>query len=347
MTDVSEIWFTRCPVPTPVGLAHQLGWLEEDFAQVGVALRSILDAPDRRTRESHFDHTLEWSFRHGGNVPPIRARSEGRETRLVGITWTDEFQAIVARPGSRIAGPEGLRGRRIGLPRRPAGIVDFHRANALKGVVSALSLGGLTLGDVALVDVVTADSVLEEHGSPRLFGLKRRLPYAPELEALIRGEIDAFYLKGTQGVTAANLFGLDQVVEFGFHPDPNIRINTGTPRVLTVDARLAVERPDLVAVLIGAIRRAGAWAEAHPEEVRRFVAREVGASEETVLAAQGPDLHRNLGLSLDPAQIAAVATYKDFLRDQGFLAADFDVSAWVDTRPWEVGALAHLHGNAA
>lgn len=191
MTKVSELWFTRCPVPTPVGLAHQLGWLEADFAAAGVTLRSILDAPDRGTRESHFNHTLEWSFRHGGNVPPIRARSEGRPTRLVGITWTDEFQAIVARPGSGIAGPEDLRGRRIGVPRRPAGIVDFHRANTLKGIVSALSLGGLAPDDVALTDVATADSVLEEHGSPRLFGLKRRLPYAPELEALIRGEIDA------------------------------------------------------------------------------------------------------------------------------------------------------------
>ncbi len=97
-TPLSEIWYTRCPVPTPVGLAAQLGYLEKTFADVGVALKSIIDSPDRAIRQSHFNHTLEWSFRHGGNVPPIRARSEGRNTRLVGITWTDEFQAIITLP---------------------------------------------------------------------------------------------------------------------------------------------------------------------------------------------------------------------------------------------------------
>ncbi len=67
-TPLSEIWYTRCPVPTPVGLAAQLGYLEKTFADVGVALKSIIDSPDRAIRQSHFNHTLEWSFRHGGNA---------------------------------------------------------------------------------------------------------------------------------------------------------------------------------------------------------------------------------------------------------------------------------------
>ena len=75
---ISEIWYTRCPVPTPVGLADQLGWLRETFKEEGIELKSIIDSPSRDVRQSHFNHTLDWSFRHGGNVPPIRARSEGR-----------------------------------------------------------------------------------------------------------------------------------------------------------------------------------------------------------------------------------------------------------------------------
>jgi ABC-type nitrate/sulfonate/bicarbonate transport system substrate-binding protein len=334
MTDITELWYTRCPVPTPVGLAAQLGFLDADFAAAGVRLRPILDAPDRSVRESHFSHSLPWSFRHGGNVPPIRARSEGRDTRLVGITWTDEFQALVTRAESGIESVADLRGRRFGLPRRPEGIVDFHRATALKGLAAGLSLGGLTPTDVEIVDLVAAEDVLVAPGDPSLFGLKRRLPYATEVAALLRGEADAIYLKGAQGVTVANLFGLREVASFGFHADPAVRINSGTPRVLTVDARLADERPDLVARLIGAIRRAGAWAEAHPDEARRFVAVETDVSEEAVAAANGPDLHRRLGLSLDPDEVRAVASYKDFLRDHGFLAADFDVGEWIDARPW-------------
>lgn len=331
-TTLSEIWYTRCPVPTPVGLAVQLGYLEETFKEAGIALKSIIDSPDRSIRQSHFNHTLEWSFRHGGNVPPIRARSEGRNTRLVGITWTDEFQAIITLPESGIRSVADLAGRRIGVPRRPEGIVDFMRATALKGIVSALSLEGLTIEDIALTDIAIADSVLATQEGPSLFGLRRRQSFGEEIIALLRREVDAIFVKGTAGIAAANLIGAVQVIEFGFHPDPKIRINSGSPRVLTVDARLADERPDLVERLVGAIQRASLWAEQHPDETRRFIAREAGATEEQVLAANGPEVHRHLGLGLDAELVAAVGDYKDFLYQRGFLENNFDLNDWIDGR---------------
>ena len=332
-SNLSEIWYTRCPVPTPVGLAAQLGYLDEAFRKEGISLKSIIDSPDREVRQSHFNHTLSWSFRHGGNVPPIRARSEGRKTRLVGITWTDEFQAIITLPGTGIKTTRDLKGRRFGVARRPAGIVDFMAATALKGLVSALSLEGLRPDQVEIVDIPLADSVLASQEGPSLFGLKRKQAYGEEIAALIRGEVDAIFVKGTAGINIANLIGAVTVAEFGFHPDPAIRINSGSPRILTVDELLAEERPDLVTRLIEAIERASAWAEAHPEETRRFVARESGASEEQVLAANGPDVHKHLGISLDPALVDAVRSYKNFLLGWGFLHDDFDVEAWVDRRP--------------
>ncbi len=72
---ISHIWYTRCPVPTPVGLATQLGLLDTAFAAEGIKLNSIIDSKDRSIRSSHFDHHLDYSFRHGGNVPPIRGWS--------------------------------------------------------------------------------------------------------------------------------------------------------------------------------------------------------------------------------------------------------------------------------
>lgn len=333
-TNLSEIWYTRCPVPTPVGLAAQLGYLEEAFGAQGIALKSIIDSPDRDIRQSHFNHTLAWSFRHGGNVPPIRARSEGKKTRLVGITWTDEFQAIITLPQTGIHSIKDLKGRRFGVERRPEGIVDFQRAISLKGLVSALSLEGLTHRDVEIVEIHRSDSVLDTHEDPALFGLKRRQPHFHEVAALIKGEVDAIYVKGTPGIAIANFIGAVQVAEFGFHPDPNIRVNSGSPRLLTVDDQLAEERPDLVATLIETILRASAWAEANPSDTVRFIARESSASEEQVLASNGPNVHRHLGLSLAPDLVGAVGTYKDFLRDWGFLAGDFDVDQWADHRPW-------------
>ncbi|WP_404294340.1 ABC transporter substrate-binding protein (plasmid) [Microvirga sp. RSM25] len=333
-TNPSEIWYTRCPVPTPLGLAAQLGYLEEAFEAEGIALRSIIDSPNRDIRQSHFNHTLSWSFRHGGNVPPIRARSEGRKTRLVWITWTDEFQAVITLPATGIRTVKGLKDRRFGIARRPEGIVDFMRATALKGLVSALSLEGLTPQDIEIVDIPLSDSVLDEQEGPSLFGLKRRQAYGEDITALIRGDVDAIFVKGTAGINVANLIGAIQVAEFGFHPDPKVRINSGSPRLLTVDELLAEERPDLVSRLIEAVHRAAVWAAAHPEDTRRFIARESGATEEQVLAAHGPDVHRRLGLSLDPELLDAVSCYKDFLRDWGFLAGDFTVEQWADHRPY-------------
>ena len=330
---VESVWYTRCPVPTPLGLAVQLGWVEEAFGRHGVTMGSIADAADPAIRESHFSHSLDFSFRQGGNVPPIAARASGRATRLVGITWTDEFQAIVARPDGDIRTIGDLVGRRFGIARRPEGIVDFHRATALKGLVSALTLGEREVAEVEIVDIPVTESILAEHGDPRLFGLKRRLPYSHEVAALLAGEVDAIFVKGTQGITVANLFALQPVAEFGFHPDPKIRINSGSPRVLTVDEAFASARPDLVATLVRTVVQAGSWAEAHPDEVRRFVAREAAASEETVLAANGPNLHRNLSLGLQPELVEAVGHYKDFLLAWGFLAGNFDIAAWVDHQP--------------
>jgi ABC-type nitrate/sulfonate/bicarbonate transport system substrate-binding protein len=329
----NSIWYTRCPVPSPLGLAARFGWLDEAFGQYSINVQSIADSRDPAVRESHFNHTLRWSFRQGGNIPAIRARSEGRETKLIGLTWVDEYQAIIALPGSPFRSVDDLPGRRIGIPRRAGNIIDFHRATALKGVVSALSLIGKPIGAATLVDVAIGESIITHKGDPGLFGLARRHPYWPEIAALARGEVDAIFVKGAEGITISNLLAATIVVETGHHADPKIRINNGTPRTLTVDASFIEERPDLAAELVTQVHRASDWARQNPAETLRFVAQEVLTSEEAATSAYGADVHLKLDLALQPEQIAAIDHFKDFLLSFGFLDHDFDVNAWVDRRP--------------
>lgn len=151
--EISELWCTRCPVPTPLGLAVQLDWFTEEFGRDGIALRSIQETSDPNARELHFDHNLPRSFRQGGNIPAIWARANGRDTRVIGLSWTDEFQAILTLPGSGIRRARDLRGRRIGLPVNPISI-DFNRASALRGFAKALELDGLSLDAVERIDTV-------------------------------------------------------------------------------------------------------------------------------------------------------------------------------------------------
>ena len=330
-----SVWYTRCPAPTPLSIAYQLGWVEQQFKSAGVGVRSIRDSKDPAVRESHFTHALDFSFRQGGNIPPIWARSGGRETRVVGITTTDEFQAIIALPGSGITRGSDLKGRRIGVPRKPGERIDFQRATALKGIVSALSLDGLTHTDIELVYLDSPEASLVEVGNAAFLGLKRRYPYGDELLALARGTIDAFFVKGAEGLVLANQIGAVVVSEFGFHPDPRIRVNNGTPRPLTVDATFLDDRPDLVADLVATVGRVAAWAEANPHDAVRLIANEIGVSEDAVWAANGPDVHRHLSLTMAEEQLVAFDHFKTFLFDWGFIPADFDVFAWAERGPLE------------
>lgn len=333
MTNEPEfLWYTQCPAPTPLSLADQKGWLAQGFAAHGVPVRSIRQSPDPEVRSSHFTHRLDWSFRQGGNIPPIWARAGGRETRVLGITTTDEFQAVIALPGAGLAAPDDLKGRRVGIPRNDRALIDFQRATALKGVVSALSLAGLGVRDVELVWLDDSHVPTIGQGSG-YHGLARKLPYGAELLALARGQVDAFFVKGAEGLVLAAQFGAVLVADFGFHPDPRIRINNGTPRPLTIDAATIQRRPDLAEELVATVLKIAPWAEANPDDAVRLIAHEIGVAEDAVRAANGPRVHEHLRLTVEDEQIDALQHFTGFLHEWGFVAQEFDVASWVDPGP--------------
>ena len=112
---VDRLWYTRCPVPTASGLAYNLGWLTEEYAVDGLEVGVLQDAGPELARH-HFDHQLVGLFREGGNVPALVARSEGAPTRLIGLTWIDEWQSIVVRADAGITTAAQLAGLRVALP---------------------------------------------------------------------------------------------------------------------------------------------------------------------------------------------------------------------------------------
>lgn len=330
----NEIWYTRCPVPTPLGIAINQGVIDRDLGELGITVRSIQDTTDPDVRASHYDHHLAHSFRQGGSVPAIWARAAGADTRVIGLSWIDESQLILTLPDSGIRTPADLRGKRIALPLRANQKIDIFRATALRALLAGLSLGGVAENEVEWVDVDATDPEGYETVGQR--GWSGRPLYAAEFHALVRGEVDALHVKGSLGHEYALLAGAHVVVDTGFHPDPKIRVNNGAPRPLTVDAATLERYPTVARRLLGHVVEAGEWAERNPEETFAYIARETGSPEQFVRAAYGGDtLHQRLKTGLDDASIAALQDFSDFLLERGFLPAKVDVAAWIDRRPFD------------
>jgi ABC-type nitrate/sulfonate/bicarbonate transport system substrate-binding protein len=335
-TRLSEIWHARCPVPTPLSLAVQLGWVERMLKEEGgVQLRSSPEDADPAHTEQYYESTRPNSFRHGGSVPALCARAGGLKTRVIGLSWTNEYQAVIALPQAGLTDIKQLRGSRIGIPLHDSPI-DHSRAAALRAFSAILATEGLSFRDVELIDLpdhpvpsVTRDGAVIATGS----GRRGRNRYTSEVHALARGDVDAVYVKDASGAQATHLLGAMVIGNIGFHPDPGVRINNCTPRPLTVSQFLLDHHPEVVRGLLAQVVLAGEWACTHREETLTMVARETGWSESWVRYAYGEDVHKGLRLSLASEWIDGLNTFKNFLHAAGFLAADFGIDEWIDPAP--------------
>jgi ABC-type nitrate/sulfonate/bicarbonate transport system substrate-binding protein len=336
---LDTLWYTRCPVPTGLGIALQKGWLEESFQSQNTVIKSLRESNDKAVRESHFDHTLQNSVRHGGNIPAIWARSAGRDTCVLGLSWADEIQLILTLPDSGIKSPRDLKGRRFGLPKWQNVQIDFARAQAIRGLENALRLDGLEVSDVELVDYVISsgqsDAPAERVAGTQIFGGRGSGGQARELVGLLRGEVDAIFLKGAHAAQLANLFGLETVIDTGSHPEPLIRSNNGTPRTLTVDQHLIDHHFDAAVRIVDQVIGAEQWAWRHPEDTRQFLARESNSSEFWVAVAYGTDAHLRLRTNLDESSITALQDFSNFLHRWNFIPNALDVRTWIDARVYE------------
>lgn len=309
----------RSPIPTATGVAGHLGWLEREAALDGTPLTVAGDPLAAPLRDSLLRAAAPRGLlREGDAFSALWAHRHVEPTRAIGLTWVDGFQAIVARADAGIHEPSQLAGRRIGLPRDDDALVDARRAAARRGLRAALGLAGLFPDEVAERDI-------DVRGASE--------PYAAELAALERGEVDAIHLAGAGGLAAASRIGAATVVDLGASLDPAVRASASTPAAITVDARLLERRPTLVVRLLAVMLRAGAWAAEQPQNAAPLIAADLGVTTEQLAGAHGHGLGEQLQVDLSERKLAALRTQHEFLRTYGFLDEDVDLGAWVDPRP--------------
>lgn len=324
--DAADIWYARCGGATASTIAIQRGWLQEEFATSGLRVQAVQGAAERAIRDSHFDHRLPAMFREGGNIPPIWARSAGQDTVVLGITWVDEWQGILVREDSSIRGIEDLVGKRLAAPRHDGSLTDFSRGMALHGFDTVFKLIGRDAArDALFVDIVADAS--DHRGNAR----GTRTGDTPRA-ALLRGDVDAIYAKGGWGGSASRA-GLRQIFDINTLADHTLRINNGTPRPITVGRRFLAEEPELVERYLAVLLRTGKWAAEHPQEIIADLAAESGSDAAAIVHGYSDRVHLRLLPSLSDEYIRGLTIQKDWLRDWGFLAADFDVADWIEPGP--------------
>jgi ABC-type nitrate/sulfonate/bicarbonate transport system substrate-binding protein len=338
---LDTIWMMRCPIPAASGVAFARGYMAEAFAARGIAVRRIVEgglnlvADDPAFQRSHL-------FREGSNIRALAARSQGAPTRVIGLTWIDERQAIIVRPECGVMQPADLKGLRFALPDFADSKGDsIARGMSLRGIENALSLGGLTLADARLVDIPVMP---RQRPTPENM---RRFWHG--LEKLAAGEVDAVYVKGAAAADAAEELGLVVGVDLDAYPSRLARINNGTPRPLVVHQHMLDHHLDLVELFLEQTLRAADWAAGNLGDLKHILADETWSSIAGVEAAYRGGFHRALHPDLPPDRVGMLADQAEFLLRAGFLDSPVDIDAWVDPRPLAAAAerLAHPRRESA
>lgn len=334
-----DVWYTVCPVPSAVSIAIGKGDLQASFAKnAGVRLHSLRTHPDHKIREAHYDQTQPNLFREGGNIPPLWARSDGRNLRLIGLTWIEHFSAVITLPESGIRTPADLKGKRLALINRRNETIDYARATALRGYLAALKHGGVRREDVTFVDINIDERLVgQQPSSGNLSSSAFSVAHIRKVDslfvrALIRGHVDALYVTGSHA-DIHPLLNAHVVFDAATAPGPLDRINNVAPVAFTVRGELLDSHPEIVTAYVAQNIRTARWAKANPREAERYIARDATLVEESVRQRFSPGVAAALEPSLDPTLIGYLQNQKDFLLAEGFLKRDFSIAEFIADAP--------------
>ncbi|HSB96270.1 MAG TPA: ABC transporter substrate-binding protein [Spongiibacteraceae bacterium] len=332
---LDRLWFTRCPVPTATGLAYKLGWLDEEFARDGIAVGTLQET--RELARHHYDHDLPALIREGGNMLALAARAQGASTRLIGLTWIDEWQTILVRANSGISEPHHLKGLRLALPEYIEHPIASHvrgssiaRGMSLQGYHGALAYAGLGFDDIELVQVPSGAGARNAAAGGSNNGLQSLWA---GLDYLAAGKVDAVYVKGASAVDAAQRIGAVVGIDLDRLGARKFRVNNGTPRPLTVHTDLLENHFDVVVRFLYQTLRAADWAAANVNDVLGILQSETSSSAAGAAAAYRDDFHKTLHPDLSDERLQLFEQQKKFLWLHGLLDRDFDFAPWLDRRP--------------
>lgn len=323
------LWYTRCPVATASGIAFQRRMFDPAFAGSDFEVRNIRELGKQKA-DTHFDHSLADSFREGGAIPPLWARSRGADTVAVGLTFVADALAVFVRADDPARSVRDLAGRRCGLPVRPYILIDFMKVNAHKGFYSALAANGMRESDVQFVEMTINDDMHANINATPAQG-QRPSMYDPDIGYLERGEVDAIFCKNAEVAYLERAYTgrirklYDLLTD---QSDPAHQVNAN-PRIIAVSGNLAREAPEAVVRYLRVLIDAARWASEHPAEAADTLGQELGVTGADIRRAYEPAWHTKLWPNFAAETRRLLNVQIDFMRQRDYLDA-VDLGAWFD-----------------
>lgn len=345
MTSDRSIFYARCPVPTASGIAFQRSMFEDAFANSELSVRNIRELGPAHAN-AHFNHDLDNFIREGGCTPAIWARSNGMATRLLGVTFMREPLGVYVRSDDPVDNVHELAGRRVALPVWPQLVFNFWRVAAHKGLLSALDAHGMSASDIEFVDV------LEDKDPHRRLNLGKSKTeagddsseYGGQLQALLKGEVDAIFAKGAESaiVVRQSRGRIRLLYDVNHSDDISHQVNNSTPRLLTCSSNLLQDDPQAVDTYLSSIVSAAQWAGDNPDELQSFVARECGISVEDIDDFFPTGYENEFLPSLGEDLIDITNTMKQFMLQHSYIDDDFSVDDWSCPEPLLAAISGHM-----
>lgn len=325
-----KIWFTRCPVGNASEIAISKGLLRNEFAKDGIEVNSIQTLPAKEW-DIHFTHEHPQFFREGGNIPPIWARANGTDIKLIGLSFLEQKQSILVKKNSPIKSVKDLKGKRLAVPRRVNEKIDFWRATVKHGFITALEANGLDRQDVEFVDLpVTASYIDSSSYNESVFTPeKKNIFQKVETDALLRGDVDAIYSAGGRAIELG-FNGAREILDLSKQLDPSLRVNNIYPNIITASGGFGKEHPEIVTKYLKVLIKAGRWAKENREEVLRIFAKGTYVSEEAFAKSHPQNFHNHVVPEISDRGLEALEVQKRFLKEEGFIKNDFNINSWVD-----------------
>jgi len=335
-TALTETVYTICPVLVASHVAVHKGWLEKELRRAGGTLKYLWSLSADHWL-SHFNHTLPNQFRDGGNIPAIHARSQGKKTKLIGLTWSTDGGQILVHASSGIHRVESLRGKRIGLYKRGrTDRVDFWRATAERGILLSLDLAGLSDRDVEIVNL-QVDGADQLSTSPLANPAERFKAadngpgshYGTEIAALLNGKVDAIYANRGR----AHLFQKDGQVkaisDLGQYPDWTLQV-ANSPYTITVSEEFAQQHRPIVVAYLRSVLKAGRWIQENRREAVEIFGEIVPHWTSQAVLRSSVGKQKFLP-NLSARNLAGIDVEKRFLLERGYMQNDFSVADWADS----------------